>query len=327
MTKTDSYNNSNVLITGGNGFIGANLTEALLSRGAKVTVFTKVAEANWEKKFKIDGETNTIIGDITSREDLEKVVQNMDYIFHLAGISGATESNNRSLLDMKINCGGALNLLEACRENNPKARILFPGSQLVYGQAKKLPVAENHMTEPTSIYGIHRLTIDKYSVLYNKIFGLKTVVLRIPNPYGPRQSMNHTYGIVNYFIGRALSGEKITIFGEGKQMRDYIYIGDLVEAMLIANSSSSSAGKIYNVGSGEPHQFKEMAEKIIDLAKISSIEHVEFPSNDAKSEVGDIYLDISKIKIDLGWQPKTKLEDGIKKTIAFYKKSSVESLT
>ncbi len=326
MTLKNHYSNSNVLITGGNGFIGANLTEILVKLGANVTVFTNIAQPGWEKKFKINGKTNTVIGDITSKKDTEKVVQNMDFVFHLAGISGATESNERSLLDMQINCGGVLTLLEACRKKNQRARILFPSSQLVYGQANKLPVAESHSTEPTSIYGIHRLTVDKYIVLYNKVFGLKTVALRIPNPYGPRQSMDHTYGIVNYFIGRVLAGNNITIYGEGNQMRDYIYIEDLIEAMLISNASPESIGKVYNVGSGKPHQFKEMAEKITKVIGIGDIKHVEFPKNAAKSEVGDIYLDIGKIKEELGWEPSTKLEDGIRKTIAYYKKSSIESL-
>lgn len=313
------YKDKKVLITGGLGFIGANLAEKLVALGSHVTILSNEIEDNWHQKNKISSEIVIVRGDITDLEAMKVAVSGQDSVFHLAGLSGAPESNNRPLLDLEINCKGSLNVLEACRLVSPNTRILFPSSQLVYGSPTSLPVNEDAKTSPTSIYGTHKLTIENYFRLYHEVFGLKTVSLRIPNPYGPRQSLNHTYGIVNYFLGLALRKEPIKIYGSGEQLRDYIFIDDLVDAMLLVNSSDKSSGKTFNVSGNAPICLKEMAQRIKVEIPETDILFVDYPADVIKTEIGDIYLDSSLLRKVTGWEPKHAFKEGIIKTIKYYR--------
>jgi len=240
-----------ILIIGGFGFIGKNLFHALKSRNYKVDILSNVELSDSDIfKNSID-KKNIIIGDILDQNFLERIIPKYTIIYALAGISGAKESNENPIINNRINCTGHLNILEACRKHNPDVLIIFPSSRLVYGVPDYLPVDEQHQLVPDSIYAIHKITAEHYYLLYNKLYNIKSIILRISNPYGPYQDDNgHQYGLLNWFILRTLKNESITLYGGGKQERDFIFIDDITALFITLQNRTDLAGQIFNVGSG-----------------------------------------------------------------------------
>jgi nucleoside-diphosphate-sugar epimerase len=248
-----------------------------------------------------------------------EIVRNSELIFNLAARSGAIASNESPLDDLSCNCQSQLTLLEACRQNNPLAKIVFASSRLVYSPGQSLPVPETATTNPLSLYGVHKLAVEKYHLLYSHLYGLRVVILRITNPFGPyqRAGQNH-YGIINWFIQLASSGATLSVYGDGKQLRDYIYIDNLVEAMMLSGISEKCDNRIFNVGSGEGIPFSETAELIVRLAKKGTVRYVDWPRSGSKTETGDFVADISLIKAITDWRPAVSFTDGLGRALAFY---------
>ena len=320
MNLDQKYKNKNVLITGGLGFIGSNLARALVDLGAKVTILDALLSPYGGNMFNIhDIEVEFYEGDIRNKETVEKLIKNKDYIFNLAAQVDYLHSQNKPFLDLEINCAGHLTVLEACRQFNKQAVILFSGSRMMYGRIEYNPVDENHPTQPLSIYGVNKLAGEKYYQMYNSVYGLKTVALRIANPYGPRQQMKHSsYGIVNWFVRSAMENKKITIFGEGSQIRDYVYVGDIAEAMLRTAATDKAYGDTFNLGSGKGTRFYDMAKEVVRTVGKGSIVNVDWPKDYFNVETGDYISDISKLKNTTGWSPKISLNEGIIKTFDYY---------
>jgi UDP-glucose 4-epimerase len=312
-----------VLITGGLGMIGSNLAHALVKAGAKVAILDASLPLYGSNKFNLKGIENqieVIAGDIRSSFLMGKAVKGKDFIFHLAAQVSYIDSMIDPLVDLDINCRGHLILLEACRKANPKAKIIFSGSRMEYGKIQSIPVTEEHPTNPLMFYGIHKLTAEKYNLLYWNNFGIPSVTVRITNPYGPRQQMRHAkYGIINWFIRQAMGNKDIFIFGDGKQIRDYIYIEDIVDGLLAVAVSPKTAGKVYNLGSGKGTKFIDMAKMVIETVGKGQIKNVVWPKNYQNIETGNFVADISKISRQTGWHPKINLREGIAKTVGFYK--------
>lgn len=306
-----------VLVLGGTGFMGQYLVSALVRLDADVTILTNnrpVPEAI--ASLARLGSTRIRIrqGDVCNHSVLMDLVAGQQVIYALAGKSGAVQSNNNPVLDLNVNCGGLLNLLECCRVSNPSARIVFPSSRLVYGKVDTLPVPESHPTKPTSIYAIHKLTGEKYLVLYHQLYNLPTMVLRITNPYGlQHQPAQFTHGIINAFFQKALQGEPLTIFGDGHQIRDYIYIEDVVQAFLMAGKRPEAVGQVFNVGSGQGVSLAEVAEAIVRLVGRGFVQYQAWPPDHLLVETGDFIADIGKIRAALGWSPRTEQQQGLRK--------------
>ena len=315
------YHGKKVLVTGGLGFIGLNLSRRLLELGASVTVLDNfmppdVSElhADFLARFRV------ALADIRDEEKVERVVRDQEIIFNLAGKSGAAGSNKTPLNDLDINCRGHITVLEACRAFNPGVTIIFPSSRLVYGKPLYLPVDEKHPLEPESIYAAHKLAVENYHLIYGRLYGLKSTVLRISNPYGPFQAgEGRAYGIANSFIQAAVAGRPITLFGDGSQRRDYLYIDDLVEAFLRAASAEEARGKIYNIGDGKGTSLLELAELTVAAAGKGEIVRVPWPEEYQAIETGDYVSDISLAQRELGWSPVTEIREGIARTVAFYR--------
>jgi UDP-glucose 4-epimerase len=313
------YSKMRVLVTGGLGFMGFNLVRALEGAGATLGVLShswpphpegEESARDWVKFFK---------GDIRDPVVLDEAVVGCEVIFHLAGKSGPVASNASPLDDLDVNSRGTLTLLDSCRRLNPAVKVVFPSSRLVYGAAAKLPVGESEPTAPLSIYGIHKLAAEQYMLLYQRLHGLRASILRITNPYGPFQRPEQNrYGIVNWFIHEALHGHTLTVYGEGAQLRDYIHVDDVVDAMLTAGLAPEADGKIFNVGSGRGVSFVEMAEHIIRSAGRGRLKHVDWPADAALVETGDFVADTSLIAKQLGWKARIPLESGIEDVIASY---------
>lgn len=311
-----------VLVTGGLGFIGLNLSQRLLDLGGEVTLLDNFAPSDLPSVLaERQGMLRMVVADIRDEDKVERVVRDQEIMFNLAGKSGAADSNKSPVLDLDINCRGHLTLLDACRRVNPAMSVVFPSSRLVYGKPRYLPVDEGHPLAPESIYAAHKLAAENYHLIYGRLYGLKSTVLRISNPYGPLQAGDaRLYGIANTFIRKAAAGGTITLFGDGAQRRDFIYIDDLVDAFLKAALSESARGRVYNVGDSRSVSLRELAELVVEIAGRGEIVHVPWPADYQTIESGDYLTDHGLISDQLGWHPSTSLEDGIGRTVASYRK-------
>ncbi|HEY3406529.1 MAG TPA: NAD-dependent epimerase/dehydratase family protein [Ohtaekwangia sp.] len=312
-----------ILILGGLGFIGKNLYHEL-RHDHHVTIITdKIHEEVNDGFLNDDVRQNIIVGSILDEAFMETAIVGYDAIFSMAGSSGATDSITNPHRDLDTNLKGHLNVLEACRKYNPKALLIFPSSRLVYGKPQRNPVDENHPLSPESIYAIHKITTEHYYLLYRKLYNMNCVIFRIANPFGPYQRFgsNH-YGILNWFIHKALTNEVIEIYGEGSQKRDFIFIDDLVRLFRITLDHPDMHGKIYNVGQGEGISLKDAVRVIAEIVPQTKKAFLPWPVIDKKIETGDYISDISKLKQDTGWAPQVSFETGIRETIRFYETKS-----
>jgi nucleoside-diphosphate-sugar epimerase len=320
MTKPNlaAYSGKRVLVTGGLGFMGFNLVRTLQAADARLSVLSR----SWPQPGGLESNLGGVTffkGDIRDAAVVDEAVGACDLIFHLAGKSGSVASNASPLDDLDVNIRGTLTLLESCRRLNAGAKIIFPSSRLVYGANAGQPTTEAAPTAPLSVYGIHKRAAEEYLLLYQRLHGLRASILRITNPYGPFQRPEQNrYGIVNWFIHEAMHGRPLPVYGDGAQLRDYIHIDDVVDAMLTAGVAPEADGRIFNVGSGRGVSFLEMAEYIIRAAGRGRVKHVDWPPDAALVETGDFVADTSLIAECLGWEARIPFESGIDDVIARY---------
>jgi UDP-glucose 4-epimerase len=319
-----AFRDRSVLVIGGLGFIGRPLVETLVARGANVTVMTPSRERHRNTAAAQDARGVRIVeGDVRDRQAMETAVRAQHVVFNLAGQSGAVRSLEDPWTDLDVNVGGMLTLVEAVRRQNRGARIVFASSRLEYGRVGREPVAETHAVDPLCPHAIHKLMAEEYLRLYERLYGMSYAVARITNPYGPGQPRARTdYGVVNRLIHLALADEKLPIYGDGRQRRDYIYIDDVVEALLAIASPQSPAAKasgIYNVGTGIGTSIADMATAITRAAGAGRIEFVPWPALAEQIETGDFVADITRIGTEVGWRPAVALDEGLRRTVAFYR--------
>jgi UDP-glucose 4-epimerase len=312
-----------VLITGGAGMIGSTIARQAVAQGAQVSIVDAMLPLYGGNRFNlhdIADRVQFIKGDIRDLELMRGLVPGYDYIFSLAGQVSYVDSNTEPLLDLDINCRGHLQVLEACRLENPGAKLLFASSRFVYGRIEYNPVDENHPFNCLSIYGIHKLAGEKYYRFYQEAYGVPTVSVRIANPYGPRQQMKHSkYGIVNWFIRLALEGQPLTVFGEGQQRRDYIFNEDLAAGCIALMLSPGTDGQVYNLGTGTGVPLIDMAHLVAAAVPGTEVQQVAWPEDRYFVETGDYLSDITRITAASGWRPRTSLEEGINRTVAYYR--------
>lgn len=318
------FKNKNILITGGLGFIGSSLSNRLIEYGAKITVIDNLNPLYGGNIFnlkEVADRITVIINDVRNIEITTPLVEMADVIFHLAAQVSYIDSLRIPYEDLDLNAKATLNILESCRKLNPKAKIVFSSSRMVYGKVEQSLVTEKCSTNPLSLYGIHKLTSEKYLLMYHKDFGIPITILRLTNPYGPRQQIKHSkYSLVGWFIRQAIEGKVIKIFGDGTQLRDYIFVDDIVNAMLRCAEAPNAVGEVINVGSGASTRFCDMVSAVIHCVKNGNMEFIPWPDNYEKIETGDIAVDISKLKAITSWQPDFTLEEGINKTYEYYNK-------
>jgi UDP-glucose 4-epimerase len=298
--------NKRCLILGGKGFIGSHLTEALISQGLSVRVFDR-ADAENLIETNLQSQVEFVESDFSDSKKLYSALVGCDICFHLISTTIPKNSNDSPSYDLQSNVINTINLLEQARKAGLKKIVFLSSGGTVYGEPKYLPIDEFHSTDPLCSYGISKLAIEKYLELYRSLYGIDYVVLRVSNPYGERQRLAAAQGAVAVFMGKALRGEKITIWGDGSVARDYLYIGDLIDSLL---ASINYAGKehIFNIGSGSPTKLLELVATIESvIAKQVALEHLSARSFDVPINV----LDIRRAKSELGWVPKTSLYDGL----------------
>ncbi len=317
----------NVLITGGAGFIGSHLAEGYLSRNAgKVVVYDDFSTGSIENLRHIKDERLKIVrGSIFDSDKLDKTVAKwkIDIVEHLAAELEVYSSIRDSKRDACINILGTLNVLNAALKNNVK-RVIFASSGAVYGEAKYLPIDEEHPLEPHWPYGVSKLSAERYMLQYYKLFGLKTTALRYGIVYGPREWFGR---VLTMFIKRIfLENKPPVVFGDGSQTRDFVYVGDVIEAHMLAVENEEAVGQVFNIGSGKGTSIKELAELLIDMSGKKLEEIYDNPVEGSASrfqperirlrgELKNFVLDCRKAQKLLGWRPKTQFEDGLKREI------------
>lgn len=320
----ENVKSKRILITGGLGMIGSTLTHKLVNLGAEVTLVDPLIKPYGGNLFNIKSIEKSVkvnISDIRDKESIKILVQDKDIVFNLAGQVSHNDSLKDPYLDADINYIGHLNVLEAIKNYNPTAKVLYSGSRLQFGKIFSNPVSEDHPLKPLTPYALNKTAAENLYLYYHRVFGIPVVIFRIANPYGPRCQMKHSkYAIINWFIRNAMENNEIVIFGDGEQIRDYIYVEDLADAFILASVNDNISGDVFNVGSGIGTEFKEMVQRIVDKVGKGTIKHVPWPSNYLNVETGDYITDINKIKQILKWKPKVDLEEGINKTYDYYKK-------
>jgi UDP-glucose 4-epimerase len=311
-----------VLITGGLGFIGSNLAIRLVELGADVTLMDAMIPEYGGNLFNIEPVKDRVrvnFGDICDRHAMQWLVKDQDYVFHLAGQVSHIMSLTDPFPDIEFNIKGTVVLMEALRKVRPEARLVFTGTRGQYGSAVKLPVSEDAPTNPKGIYEVSNLTAEKIIQVYHQNHGMRSVLLRLTNVYGPRAQMKHSqYGVVNWFVRLAMDGQDIPVFGDGSILRDFLYVDDCVDAILMAAGSDAAVGQIFNVGVDQPTNFRELAELLARVAG-SGWKFAPFTRERKDQEPGDFYSDISKIRRVLRWEPRVGLEDGLRRTVEFYR--------
>jgi UDP-glucose 4-epimerase len=318
------YSGKNVLITGGLGFIGSNLAISLVGLGARVVIVDSLIEDYGGNLFNVEPVKNDVqvnISDVRDESGMLYLVKGMDFIFNLAGQVSHIDSMLNPYVDLEINCRSQLTILEACRKNNKDVKIVFAGTRQQYGKPDYLPVDEKHPIHPTDVNGINKMAGEWYHILYNNVYGIRAVSLRLTNTYGPRQLLKHNrQGFFGWFVRQIIEGEEIMIFGDGSQVRDFSYVGDTVDAFLIAGADEAAFGNIYNLGGAERLSLKALVELMIRIFGSGSYHIIPFPEDRKKIDIGDFYANYEKIKNELGWLPKVNLEEGIRETFNYYSK-------
>jgi len=322
MKNINFFRNKNILITGGLGFIGSTLAIKLAETDANITVVDSLIPDYGGNIFNIEpikNEININVSDVRDQNSMDYLIKDQDYLFNLAGTLSHIDSMKDPFTDLEINCVSQLRILESCRKNNPDIKIVFAGTRGQYGKCLYNPVDEKHPLIPIDVNGINNIAGEQYHILYNNVYGIKACSLRLTNTYGPRHQMkHHRQGVLNWFIRQVMDNTTIKIYGSGSQIRDTSYVDDVVDAFLLAMMHKETSGEVYNIG-GEAFSLIDFVEKLIEINGKGNYELIEYPDESKTIEIGDYIADYSKFSKLTGWKPKTNLEEGLKKTFAYYK--------
>ena len=325
MTLDDGafYRDRRVLITGGLGFIGSNLARRLVELGANVLVIDSLIPDYGGNLFNISGIEDRLtvnISDVRDASSMQYLVRGQDVIFNLAGQVSHIDSMNDPYTDLEINCRSQLSLLEACRKHNPTVKIVFAGTRQVYGHPDSLPVTEDHLVRPVDVNGINKAAGESYHLVYNNAFGIRSCSLRLTNVYGPRQLIKHSrQGFIGWFIRLAVEDREIEIFGDGSQIRDFVFVDDAAEAFRKAGAAEECNGGVYNVGGTEPVSLRDLVRELLEVAGAGRVRYVEWPPEKRAIDIGDFYADSTKFARAVGWRPTIPLAEGLTRTVEFYR--------
>jgi UDP-glucose 4-epimerase len=322
MIEIDSYKNKQIIITGGLGFIGSNLARTLCKLGAEVTLIDSLIPQYGGNPFNIEDFHDKVtvnISDVRDTFAMANFLKDKDFLFNLAGQTSHMDSMTDPQTDLEINTAAQLSILEACRKVNTDIKIVFASTRQLYGKPDYLPVDEKHPVRPVDVNGINKLAGELYHLLYNNVYGIRACSLRLTNTYGPGMRVRDArQTFLGIWVRLLLEGKPFKIFGNGMQLRDFNYVDDCVEALLLAGASDVANGKIYNLGSTEVVGLKVLAEMMVDLGYGGAFELIPFPPERKAIDIGDYYSDFGLITKELGWLPKVGLSKGLKRTMAYY---------
>jgi UDP-glucose 4-epimerase len=319
----EHFEGSNVLITGGLGFIGSNLAIRLVELGANVTLVDSLVPEYGGNPFNIEPIKEKVrvnISDVRDQFSMRYLVQGQDYLFNLAGQTSHLDSMHDPFTDMEINCRAQLSILEACRLHNPKVRIVFASTRQVYGRPQYLPVDEKHPLSPVDVNGINKLAGEKYHLLYHQVYGIPTSVLRLTNTIGPRMRIKDArQTFVGIWIRNLLEGKPLEVWG-GEQIRDFTDVQDAVSAFVAASATDNAVGQVFNL-SGPSITLLELAKSISRLRKLGRYELRPFPADRQRIDIGDYRADDSLARAKLGWRANAPLNETLEQTMRYFEQN------
>jgi UDP-glucose 4-epimerase len=317
------WDHQRVLVTGGLGFIGSTLARRLVSLGADVLLVDSLIPEYGGNLFNLWGiETNVTvnIADVRDEYSMRQLVRGKDVLFNLAGQTSHLDSMTDPYTDLEINCRAQLSILEACRRHNPDIRVVYASTRQIYGRPEYLPVDEQHLLRPTDVNGINKMAGEWYHILYSNVHGIRACALRLTNTYGPRMRVRDArQTFLGVWIRNLSHGEALEIYGDGSQLRDFNYVDDVVDALLLAVCTDTAVGHVLNLGASPPISLKELADLLVRLNGSGGYKIVPFPPHRRAIDIGDYYADFRLATEVLGWQPSVSLADGLKRTLEFYR--------
>src|SRR3954468_460279 len=320
----DSFAAAKVLITGGLGFIGSNLAPRLGARGADVTVVDSLIPDYGGNLYNVEDVRDRIqinVSDVRDSHSMQHLVQGKDYLFNLAGQTSHLDSTLNPMADLEINCQAQLSILETCRTCNPGIKIVFASTRQIYGRPSQLPVPETHPLNPVDVNGINKIAGEQYHLLYNQVHGLAATALRLTNTIGPRMRIKDArQTFLGLWVRQLLEGKPISVWG-GTQLRDFTDVEDAVDAFLMAAENPATNGQVYNLGGSEVTDLAAVARLMVEVNGGGSFELREFPADRQAIDIGDYYADFSKIRAELGWEPKRAFRDTIEATLSYFRAS------
>ena len=318
-----SFRGRRILVTGGLGFIGSNLSRALVTAGARVTIVDSLMPTHggtWANVEGIEEELEIHELDVRDAARLHEHLRGQEILFNLAGQTSHLDSMSDPRTDLGINCTAQLSLLEACRVDNPELRIVFAGTRQIYGRPRYLPVDEGHPIEPVDVNGINKTAGEWYHLLYARVYGLPVSVLRLTNTYGPRMRVRDArQTFLGLWLRQALADDELLVFGDGLQRRDFAYVDDVVRAFCLAATRPEALGEVFNVGADGSVSLIEAAELVVRLAGAGRYRVVPFPEERLAIDIGDYVADDTRLRTALGWAPAVGLEQGLAATLDFYR--------
>lgn len=318
------FSSKRVLITGGLGFIGSNLAISLVELGAQVTIIDSLIPEYGGNLWNIQPvreQLHVNISDVRDEYSLKHLVKGQDYLFNLAGQTSHVDSMKNPYQDLEINARAQLCILEACRHHNPDIKVVFASTRQMYGKPEYLPVDERHALHPVDVNGINKMAGEWYHLVYHSVYNVRTVVLRLTNTYGPRMRVKDArQTFLGVWVRNVIQGRPIQVFGDGKQIRDFNYVDDVVAALLLAGISEDANGEIFNLGADDPMSLSDTADLLLAVHGHGEKELVQFPDDRKTIDIGDYYGDYRKIRARLGWKPTIRLEEGLRRTLSYYQK-------
>jgi UDP-glucose 4-epimerase len=253
---------------------------------------------------------------------MDYLVQGQDILFNLAGQTSHLDSMQDPYTDLEINVRSQLSILEACRKKNPDIKIVYASTRQFYGKPDYLPVDERHLLHPTDVNGINKMAGEWYHIVYNNVYGIRATSLRLTNTYGPRMRVKDArQTFLGIWLNQVLSGEPIVVYGDGRQLRDFNYVDDVIDAMLLAAVDERANGQVYNLGSAElPVSLNDLAQMLIAINADGEYRRIPFPPDRKSIDIGDYYADFSKIQRELGWTPQVPLAEGLRRSLDYFRR-------
>lgn len=322
-TAEAAYKGVKVLITGGLGFIGSSLARRLVGLGAHVTLVDSLIPEYGGNPFNVEDIRDRVrinVCDVRDPFALKFLVQGQNFLFNLAGQTSHMDSMADPHADLAINATAQLSLLETCRKVNPGLRLVFASTRQLYGKPDYLPVDEKHPIRPVDVNGINKLAGEWYHLLYSNVYGIRACALRLTNTYGPGMRVKDArQTFLGIWIRNLIEGKPIKVFGDGLQLRDFNYVDDCVDALLMSGADDRATGKVFNLGSSEVINLKDLAALLVRLNHQGRFEMVPFPAERKSIDIGDYYSNYQLITETLGWAPKVDLRTGLARTLAYYR--------
>ena len=317
-SSSSSLSGTQVLVTGGAGFIGSNLVEQLVKEGARVRVLDNFTRGIQTNLANVRDEVEVVEGDLLDADALDRAVKDTEVIFHQAAVVSVPYSVQNPTHTTEVNVVGTLSLLIAARDADVR-RMVFASSCSVYGANLRLPKRETFRSKPISPYAASKLTGEMYCSVFNSLWDIETVSLRYFNVFGPRQPANSEYAsVIPLFITMMLRGEQPTIFGDGYQRRDFTYVDNVVSANILSATAPKAAGKVFNVGCGQPLDINELVDSLNGMLE-TDIKPRYAPAR--AGDVRDAWADITLAQRVLGYQPVVDVTEGLRRTVGHIRES------